>query len=122
MARLSGLMLTLLLIVGATGLLSAPAMAMESSALERGEQIFNSNCAACHMGGGNVIRANRTLKISDLNDHVEAYSSSPLEALEHEIEDGLNAMPSYADKLSEEEIMAVATYVEQRAELGWSRR
>ena len=124
MARLSGLMLTLLLIVGATGLLSAPAMAMamESSALERGEQIFNSNCAACHMGGGNVIRANRTLKISDLNDHVEAYSSSPLEALEHEIEDGLNAMPSYADTLSEEEIMAVATYVEERAELGWSRR
>jgi len=128
MARLSGLMLTLLLIFGATGLLSAPAMAMdtmdtmESSALERGEQIFNSNCAACHMGGGNVIRANRTLKISDLNDHVEAYSSSPLEALEHEIEDGLNAMPSYADTLSEEEIIAVATYVEQRAELGWSRR
>ena len=128
MARLSGLILTFLLIVGATGLLSAPAMAIdpiatiESSALERGEQIFNSNCAACHMGGGNVIRANRTLKISDLNEHVEAYSSSPLEALEHEIEDGLNAMPSYADKLSEEEIMAVATYVEQRAELGWSRR
>ena len=122
MARLSGLILTLLLIVGATGLLSAPAMAIESSALERGEQIFNSNCAACHMGGGNVIRANRTLKISDLNDHVVAYSSSPLEALEHEIEDGLNAMPSYADTLSEEEIMAVATYFEQRAELGWSRR
>ena len=122
MAWVSGLILTLLLIVGATGLLSAPAMAMESSALERGEQIFNSNCAACHMGGGNVIRANRTLKISDLNDHVEAYSSSPLEALEHEIEDGLNAMPSYSDTLSEEEIMAVATYVEQRAELGWSRR
>ena len=128
MARLSGLILTLLLIVGATGLLSAPAMAMamamggDGAAFERGEQIFNSNCAACHMGGGNVIRANRTLKISDLNDHVEAYSSSPLEALEHEIEDGLNAMPSYADKLSEEEIIAVATYVEQRAELGWSRR
>ena len=122
MARVSGLILTLLLIVGAAGLLSAPAMAVDGAALERGEQIFNSNCAACHMGGGNVIRANRTLKISDLNNHVEAYSSSPLEALEHEIEDGLNAMPSYADKLSEEEIIAVATYVEQRAELGWSRR
>ena len=122
MARLSGLILTLLLIVGAAGLLSAPAMAVDGAALERGEQIFNSNCAACHMGGGNVIRANRTLKISDLNNHVEAYSSSPLEALEHEIEDGLNAMPSYADKLSEEDIIAVATYVEQRAELGWSRR
>ena len=122
MARAAGLILTLLLLVGSSEMLSTPAMAFESSALEQGEQIFNSNCAACHMGGGNVIRANRTLKISDLNDHVEAYSSSPLEALEHEIEDGLNAMPSYADKLSEEEIMAVATYVEQRAELGWSRR
>ena len=122
MARVSGLILTLLLIVGAAGLLSAPALAVDGAAFERGEQIFNSNCAACHMGGGNVIRANRTLKISDLNNHVEAYSSSPLEALEHEIEDGLNAMPSYADKLSEEDIIAGATYVEQRAELGWSRR
>ena len=122
MARVAGLILTLLLMVGAPDRLSSPAMAIESSALERGEQIFNSNCAACHMGGGNVIRANRTLKISDLNDHLEAYKSTPLEALEHEIEDGLNAMPGYADKLTEEEIVAVATYVEQRAELGWSRR
>ena len=125
MPRVAGLILTLLLVVGATDLLSAPAMAIDTidgSSLERGEQIFNSNCAACHMGGGNVIRANRTLKISDLNNHVEAYTSSPLESLEREIEDGLNAMPSYADKLTEEEIIAVATYVEQRAELGWSRR
>ena len=125
MPRVAGLILTLLLLVGATDLLSAPAMAIDTIdgfALERGEQIFNSNCAACHMGGGNVIRANRTLKISDLNNHVEAYTSSPLEALEHEIEDGLNAMPSYADKLTEQEIIAVATYVEQHAELGWSRR
>ena len=125
MARVAGLILTFLLVLGATDLLSAPAMAIDtidSSALERGEQIFNSNCAACHMGGGNVIRADRTLKMSDLKNHVEAYTSSPLEALEREIEDGLNAMPSYAGKLTEEEIIAVATYVEKRAELGWSRR
>ena len=119
MARAAGLILTLLLLVGSSEMLSTPAIAFESSALEQGEQIFNSNCAACHMGGGNVIRANRTLKISDLNAHVDAYANTPLEALEHEIEDGLNAMPGYADKLSEEEIIAVATYVEQRAELGW---
>ena len=121
MVRFAGLLLLLLALIGPV-LLPTPAQALDSASIEQGEQIFSSNCAACHMGGGNVIRANRTLKISDLNDHVEAYSSSPLEALEHEIEDGLNAMPSYADKLSEEEIMAVATYVEQRAELGWSRR
>ena len=122
MARVSGLILTLLLIVGATGLLSAPAMAIDtikSSALERGEQIFNSNCAACHMGGGNVIRANRSLKIRDLNAHLEEYQQDPLEAIEHQIEAGKNAMPSYEGKLSEAEIIAVATYVEQQAELGW---
>ena len=119
MARAAGLFLMLWLLVGSTGFLSAPAQAMDSTALEQGEQIFNSNCAACHMGGGNVIRASRTLKITDLQAHVDEYGSTPLEALEHEIEDGLNAMPAYAGKLSEEEIIAVATYVEQRAELGW---
>ena len=60
MSRVAGLILTLLQVVGATDLLSAPAMAIDTidaPALERGEQIFNSSCAACHMGGGNVIRA-----------------------------------------------------------------
>ena len=87
--------------------------------METGEQIFSSNCAACHMGGGNVIRANRTLKIRDLNAHLEEYPQDPLEALEHQIQDGMNAMPAYAGKLTEEQIIAVATYVEAQAEQGW---
>ena len=93
--------------------------ALTTDYLEQGEQIFASNCAACHMGGGNVIQASRTLKIGDLNDHLEEYRQTPLEAIEHQIEDGKNAMPAYADKLTEEEIIAVATYVEQQAEQGW---
>ena len=102
-------------------LITAPgaATALTQSAVEQGEQIFASNCAACHMGGGNVIQASRTLKIGDLNDHLEEYRQTPLEAIEHQIEDGKNAMPAYADKLTEEEIIAVATYVEQQAEQGW---
>ena len=55
----------------------------------------------------------------DLNSHLEAYPQDPLEAIEHSIEDGKNAMPAYAGKLSEDDIVAVATYVEQQAELGW---
>ena len=97
---------------------AAPAFAHEIS-LDRGEQIFSTNCAACHMGGGNVIRANRSLKLRDLYAHLEQYPQDPLEALEHQIEDGLNAMPAYADQLSEADIIAVATYVEQQAEQGW---
>ena len=76
------------------------AAALSQSAVEQGEQIFASNCAACHMGGGNVIQASRTLKIGDLNDHLEEYRQTPLEAIEHQIEDGKNAMPAYADKLT----------------------
>ena len=117
MARIAGLLLLLWTLIG-------PVTTPESvlafdSAVEQGEQIFSQNCAACHMGGGNVIRASRTLNIRDLNAHLEEYSQDPLEAIEHQIEDGKNAMPSYAGKLSESEIIAVATYVEQQAEMGW---
>ncbi len=117
MARIAGLLTLLLALI----VLMAPqgsAFAI-STDLERGEQIFSSNCAACHMGGGNVIRASRTLKMRDLNSHLEAYQQDPLEAIEHSIEDGKNAMPAYAGELSEDDIIAVATYVEQQAELGW---
>lgn len=117
MSRITGLLaLVLALMLPLMG--AQPSLAL-NDAVDRGEQIFSSNCAACHMGGGNVIRANRSLKIRDLNAHVEEYQQDPLEALEHEIEDGMNAMPAYAGKLTEEEIIAVATYVEQQAELGW---
>ena len=55
----------------------------------------------------------------DLNAHLDQYNQDPLIAIEQQIEEGKNAMPSYAGKLSESEIIAVATYVEQQAELGW---
>jgi cytochrome c6 len=117
MARIAGLLTLLLALIVVLGP-QRPALAF-SADLERGEQIFSTNCAACHMGGGNVIRASRTLKMRDLNSHLEAYQQDPLEAIEHSIEDGKNAMPAYAGKLSEDDIVAVATYVEQQAELGW---
>ena len=54
-----------------------------------------------------------------MKEPLEEYQQDPLEALEHEIEDGMNAMPAYAGKLTEEQIIAVATYVEAQAEQGW---
>ena len=117
MARIAGLILLLLTFVGP---MTTPESVLAfDSPLEQGEQIFSQNCAACHMGGGNVIRASRTLNIRDLNAHLTEYAQDPLEAIEHQIEAGKNAMPSYAGKLSESEIVAVATYVEQQAEMGW---
>ena len=117
MARIAGLILLLLTLVGPS--ITPESVQAFDGPLDQGEQIFSQNCAACHMGGGNVIRASRTLNIRDLNAHLEEYPQDPLEAIEHQIEAGKNAMPSYAGKLSESEIIAVATYVEQQAEMGW---
>ena len=117
MRRLAQLLVTIAAIAALAT--SPPAQAATTSSIEQGEKIFAHNCPACHMGGGNVIQASRSLKIGDLNEHLDEYRQTPLEAIEHQIEDGKNAMPAYADKLSEEEIIAVATYVEHQAEEGW---
>ena len=117
MSRLTAL-LALLVVLVLSLISTGPVLAIDHSQT-LGEQIFTTNCAACHMGGGNVLRASRSLKMRDLNAHLDQYSKDPLIAIEQQIEVGKNAMPSYAGKLSESEIIAVATYVEQQAELGW---
>ena len=117
MRRLAKLLATITAVVALS--IAPAAQASTTGSIEQGEQIFAHNCAACHMGGSNVIQASRTLKIGDLNEHLDEYRQTPLEAIEHQIEDGKNAMPAYADKLSEEEIIAVATFVEHQAEQGW---
>ena len=46
--------------------LFAPVAAFAADAAH-GAQIFSANCAACHIGGGNVVNAERTLKQADLD-------------------------------------------------------
>ena len=98
-----------------------PVRAIADPDLSHGAQLFSSNCAACHMGGGNVIRASRTLSQADLQAYLDSYSQHPIEAIEHQIENGKNAMPSYEGKLSLTDIDDVAAFVEKQAEKGWSR-
>ena len=113
----------LMLCIGLTLLGVSPASAAGTPAtdLEHGGQLFSANCAACHMGGGNVISASRTLSQSDLQAHLNEYGEDHLEAIEHQIENGKNAMPSFVGKLSEQDIIDVAAYVELKAEKGWQR-
>lgn len=42
--------------------------------LAHGEQVFSANCAACHMGGGNVVNGQRTLKQDDLKAYLSIHS------------------------------------------------
>ena len=114
----------LLLCIGLNLLGVSPAVAVASTTgvdVEHGGQLFSANCAACHMGGGNVISASRTLSQSDLQAHLNQYGDDHIEAIEHQIENGKNAMPSFEGKLSEKDIIDVAAYVELKAEKGWQR-
>ena len=81
----------------------------------KGAKIFSSNCSACHIGGGNVVMAMKTLKKSAL----EKYGMNSLEAITTQVTKGKNAMPAFAGRLKPEQIEDVATYVLQQAEKDW---
>ena len=79
------------------------------------ESLFELNCAACHAGGGNIIRRGKNLKQKALmrNGYGEVGAIAQL------VTQGKGIMPAYADRLSEEEIGAIAQYVLDQAESGW---
>ncbi|HEY9693152.1 MAG TPA: c-type cytochrome [Oculatellaceae cyanobacterium] len=80
-----------------------------------GAKIFSANCAACHMGGNNVIMANKTLK----KEALEKYGMNSVEAIVKQVTNGKNAMPSFKGRLNDQQIQDVATYVLQTSEKGW---
>ncbi|MGQ4649707.1 cytochrome c6 PetJ [Lyngbya aestuarii] len=92
--------------------LSRPVLAGDAAS---GAKIFAANCAACHMGGGNVIMGNKTLK----KEALEKYDMNSLEAISYQVTNGKNAMPRFQGKLSSQEIEDVASYVLEQADQGW---
>ncbi len=92
---------------------SLPALAADTA---NGAKIFNANCAACHMGGRNVVMATKTLK----KDALEKYQMNSLEAIINQVHNGKNAMPAFKGKLNNQQIEDVASYVLEQAEKGWS--
>lgn len=102
----------LLTIAVLTFALSRPALAGDAI---RGSKIFSANCAACHLGGNNVIIASKTLK----KEALEKYAMNSLEAITNQVKKGKNAMPAFSGRLSDQQIEDVATYVLQQAQKGW---
>jgi cytochrome c6 len=99
--------------------LFAPVAAFAADAAH-GAQIFSANCAACHIGGGNVVNAQRTLKQADLDAYLDKYGNGHETAIAYQVTNGKNAMPAFGGKLSDTDIADVAAYVEQQAGNGWS--
>ena len=80
-----------------------------------GAKIFTANCAACHMGGRNVVNAAKTLQKADL----EKYGMYELDKIKYQVTNGKAAMPAFGNKLSAQQIEDVATYVLSQADKGW---
>ncbi|PIG91395.1 cytochrome c6 PetJ [Gloeocapsopsis sp. IPPAS B-1203] len=80
-----------------------------------GARIFQNYCWACHMGGGNVIIAYKTLKLPAL----EKYKMNSMAAIVNQVRNGKSAMPAFRGRLSEREIQDVAAYVLIKADTGW---
>jgi cytochrome c6 len=93
-------------------LLSSPVQAAD---LNNGAKIFNANCSACHVGGNNVIIANKTLK----KEALEKYGMDSLEAIKTQVTKGKNAMPAFGARLNSEQIEDVASYVLSQSSKGW---
>jgi cytochrome c6 len=83
--------------------------------IAHGAQVFVSNCAACHIGGGNVVNGAKTLKLDDLNQ----YEMASIEAIKTQVTNGKAAMPAFLGRLTSEDIDDVAHYVLEQAEQGW---
>ncbi|KAG2441630.1 hypothetical protein HXX76_003250 [Chlamydomonas incerta] len=104
------------LAVTASILLSGPASAAADLAL--GAQVFNGNCAACHMGGRNSVMPEKTLDKAAIEAYLEGGFN--IESIVYQVENGKGAMPAWQDRLSEEEIQAVAEYVfKQASDAAW---
>ncbi len=93
-------------------LASAP-HAAQAADLALGAQVFNGNCAACHMGGGNNVIPDHTLQKAAIEQYLTGGLN--VEAIETQVRQGKNAMPAWEGRLDDDEIVAVAAYVYDQA-------
>mmetsp|Transcript_3314 Transcript_3314/g.10122 ORF Transcript_3314/g.10122 Transcript_3314/m.10122 type:complete len:137 (+) Transcript_3314:439-849(+) len=84
-----------------------------------GEDVFKAQCAACHMGGGNIIPYARGKNLKETA--LKKYKMDSVEAIVNLTKKGKGAMPKYEGKLDEEQLEAVAQFVLERAKAGWSK-
>ena len=105
----------LLAITMLTLALGRPAIAADTVTTANGAKIFTANCAACHMGGRNLVAAAKTLK----KDALEKYNMNSLEAIVYQVKNGKNAMPAFKGRLNDQQIEDVASYVLEKSDQDW---
>jgi cytochrome c6 len=93
----------LLAVVAVIALVSAPAAQAEAN----GQALYDAKCAMCH--GKDGVAKPMAKPAANLND-AKWQDATKVEAIETVITDGKGKMKGYKDKLTAEEIKAVATY------------
>ncbi|NER33315.1 MAG: c-type cytochrome [Oscillatoria sp. SIO1A7] len=103
------------LIIALTLLVLTPSNPALATDFTNGAQVFAANCAACHSGGGNIIRRGKNLKRRALGRN----KMNSIKAISSLVTNGKYAMPAYKDRLSYQQIQDVAAYVLQQADNNW---
>lgn len=106
------LSLVLVILIAVAIASSVPALAAETL---DGTKIFETQCAGCHINGGNIVRRGKNLKQKAL----KKYGMDSIEAIANIVTNGQGNMSAYKDRLTAEEIQAVSAYVLNQAATGW---
>jgi cytochrome c6 len=80
-----------------------------------GARLFEAHCVGCHLGGGNIIRRGRTLKLAALQ---RADLASP-QAIARVAAAGIGQMSGYGAVLGPGGSEQVAAWVWEQAQAGW---
>jgi cytochrome c6 len=116
--RLLLILLSLMIIVSLVltpAALAASSVAPLATSTTDGAQLFEQNCAGCHINGGNIVRRGQTLKLKALQrNHID----TP-EAIATLVTQGKGNMSAYGDRLSPAEIKVVSEFVLSQAQQGW---
>ena len=89
------------MLIGVAIAFHPPALAAD---MPDGAKIFETQCAGCHINGGNIIRRGKNLKQKAL----KKYGMDSPEAIANIVTNGKGNMSAYKDRLTTEQIQAVS--------------
>ena len=108
-------LISIIFFLGSTFLtFSNQSLALNNS---QGEQIFIQHCSGCHIKGGNIIRRNKTLKMSALKRNG---IDSP-EEIAKIARFGTGSMNGYEKVLNEEVAQVVANWIWEQSQNAWTQ-
>lgn len=116
MRSLPKLFLCLLSVLGSWLICTSPVWATDAAlTAPMASALFETHCAGCHVGGGNIVRRRKTLKQKAL----QRYGVDSVAAITELISHGKGVMSAYQDRLTTDEIDQLAQYVWQQSQNDW---